>query len=162
MEQMNFHKQKLYALIAAAVALISLLLPWISVNFLGASQSWNGFRGWGILSFIGVAGVAVLSLMGNKAEDYSAEYKKYVMIAFGAIALGAVLFFIRKNSVAGGIYNDVIKTGIGLWICFLAGLGGLALSYGLIKIENKQDSAAPKTGTTTITTTTPTDTTVHP
>jgi hypothetical protein len=116
MEQMNFHKQKLYSLIAAGIALVSLLLPWISIDFLGASQSWNGFRGWGLLSLVGIIGVGALSFMGNKSEDYSAEYKRYVMIAFGAIAAGAILFFIRKNSVAGGIYNDVVKTGFGLWI----------------------------------------------
>src|SRR4029079_11192122 len=136
MEQTNFHKQKLYSLIAAGVALIALLLPWISISFLASSQSWNGLRGWGLLSLVGVAGVVGLSFVGNKAEDYTEEYKKYVMIAFGAVAAGAVLFFLRKNSVVGGIDN-LVKTGIGLWLCLIAGLGGLALSYGLIKIENK-------------------------
>ena len=138
MEQMNFHKQKLYALIAAGIALVSLLLPWLTVNFLGTSQSWNGFRGWGILSFIGVLGAIALTLLGNKTVDYTAEYKKYVMIAFAAIALGALLFFFRKNSMNGGIFTDVVKTGVGVWICLLAGLGGLALVYGLIKLENKK------------------------
>jgi uncharacterized membrane protein len=163
MEQMNFHKQKLYSLIIAGVALVALLLPWVSVNFLGASQSWNGIRGWGILSLVGIGGVAALSFMGNKADDYSDEYKKYVMAAFGAIALGAVLFFLRKSSVAGG-FNDLVKTGIGLWLCLIAGLAGLALSYGLIKIENKTTTnTTTNTGTTKITTpTSTTDTTVQP
>ena len=86
MEQMNFHKQKLYSLIAAGVALVALLLPWVSINFLGASQSWNGLRGWGLLSLVGIGGVVALSFIGNKSDDYTAEYKKYVMIAFGAVA----------------------------------------------------------------------------
>jgi hypothetical protein len=140
MEQMNFHKQKLYALIAAGIAFVALLLPWISLNFLGASQSWNGIRGWGVLSLFGVIAVVVLSLLGTRTEDYTAEFKKYTMIAFGAIALGALLFFIRKSSVAGGesiFGDDLVKTGIGLWICLVAGLGGLALIYGLIKPGNK-------------------------
>jgi hypothetical protein len=138
MDQMNFHKLKLYALIAAGAALVSLLLPWLTFSFLGASQSWNGFRGWGILSLTGVIGVAVLTFMGNKQDEYSADTKKYVMICFGAIALGAILFFLRKNSVTGGIYGDVIKTGIGLWLCLAAGLAGLAMVYGLVKIEAKK------------------------
>jgi hypothetical protein len=141
MEQMNFHKQKLYALIAAGIALVSLLLPWLTFSFLGESRSWNGFRGWGLLSFIGILGVGALTFMGNKAENYTAEYKKYVMIAFGAIALGAVLFFLRKTSVVGGGLlddSDIIKTGFGLWICLVAGLAGLAMTYGLIKIEDKK------------------------
>lgn len=159
MEQMNFHKQKLYSLVIAGVALVALLLPWVSVSFLGASQSWNGIRGWGLLSLLGIGGVAALSFMGNKADDYTAEYKKYVMIAFGAVAAGAVLFFLRKSSVAGGL-NDLVKTGIGLWLCLVAGLAGLALSYGLIKIENKPTATTTSTGTTKITT--PSDTTVQP
>jgi hypothetical protein len=161
MEQMNFHKQKLYSLIAAGVALVSLLLPWISISFLGSSQSWNGLRNWGILSLIGVAGIVALSLIGKKEEDYTPEYKKYIMICFGAVAAGALLFFLRKNSVAGG-FDNLVKTGIGLWLCLIAGLAGLVLSYGLIKIENKSETTTTKAGTTKITTTatTPTDTTV--
>lgn len=162
MEQMNFHKQKLYSLIAAGVALVAMLLPWISVSFLGASQSWNGFRGWGLLSLIGIIGVAGLSFMGNKAETYTAEFKNYVMIAFAAIAVGALLFFLRKNSVVGGI-DDLVSTGIGLWICLIAGLAGLAFNYGLIKIADKPSSTTnTTTGTTKITTPTSTDTTVQP
>ncbi|HEY0066106.1 MAG TPA: hypothetical protein VGB46_02045 [Flavisolibacter sp.] len=137
MEQTIFHKQKLYALIAAGVALVALLLPWIS--FMG--YSWNGMRGWGLLSLAGIIGVAALTLMGNKTLDYTADYRKYVMISFGAIALGAILFWVRKNSIAGGgvpeIFEVKLSTGIGLWLCLVAGLGGLALAFGLIKLDKK-------------------------
>jgi len=151
---MNFHKQKLYSLIAAGVALIALLLPWVSISVFGASQSWNGFRSWGYLSFLGVVGVAVFSITGNKAENYTDEHRRYVLIAFAAIAVGAILFLIRKNSIVtgfenGGFLNDIVKTGIGLWICLLAGLGGAALNYGLIKIHEKPLINENKTGTTT-------------
>ena len=160
MEQMNFHKQKLYSLIAAGIALVALLLPWISVSFLGASQSWNGLRGWGILSLVGIGGVTALSFVGNKAEDYTEEYKKYVMISFGAIAFGAILFLLRKNSIVGG-FDSLVQTGIGRWLCLVAGLAGLAFNYGLIKIENKSSTTTTTTGTTKITTTTSTDTTIQ-
>ena len=100
--------------------------------------------------------------MGNKAETYTAEFKNYVMIAFAAIAVGALLFFLRKNSVVGGI-DDLVSTGIGLWICLIAGLAGLAFNYGLIKIADKPSSTTnTTTGTTKITTPTSTDTTVQP
>jgi len=162
MEQMNFHKQKLYALIIAGVALIALLLPWVSVTVFGASQSWNGFRSWGYLSFLGVIGVAALSLTGNKTENYTEENKRYVLIAFAAVAVGAILFLFRKNSIVtgfdnGGILNDIVKTGIGLWICLLAGLAGAAFNYGLIKIDDKPIANDNKSGTTT--TITPTNVT---
>jgi hypothetical protein len=136
MDQLNFHKQKLYSLIAAGIAFVALLLPWINVFGL---STWNGLRGWGMLSLIGVIAVVVLTFMEkNKSTEYSPENKKYAMIAFGAIALGALLFFLRKNAaIGGGLFNDSVRTGIGLWICLVAGLAGVALLYGLIKIEDK-------------------------
>lgn len=162
MEQMNFHKQKLYSLIAVGVALVSLMLPWISISFLGASQSLNGLRNWGVLSLVGIGGVVALSFVGNKAEEYTAEYKKYVMICFGAIAVGALLFFLRKNSIVGG-FDNLVSTGPGLWLCLVAGLAGLALNYGLIRVENKTTTTSSTSGKTTISTTatTPTDTTIQ-
>ena len=132
---MNFHKQKLYALVAAGVAFVALLLPWLSINFMGYSSSANGFRGWGILSFLGVISVILLTLAGNRPEDYTADFRKYVLYAFGAIVLGALLFLVRKNTMGGGALASV-DTGVGLWICLVAGLGGLALLYGLIKAEH--------------------------
>jgi hypothetical protein len=139
MDQLNFHKQKLYALIAAGIAFVALLLPWL--NVFGLSTV-NGLRGWGILSLLGVIGVVALTFMEkNRSTEYGPENKKYAMIAFGAIALGALLFFLRKNTLGGGMFNYSVKTGIGLWICLAAGLAGLALLYGLIKIENKSVSS---------------------
>jgi hypothetical protein len=138
MDQLNLHKQKLYALIAAGVAFISLLLRWISVNFLGVSNSVNGFRGWGIASLLGIIGVFALTLLSNRMEEYNKDLKKYVTISFAVIAAGALLFFLRKNSVMGGanmFTNDLVSTGIGLWICLIAGLAGIALLNGLIKFS---------------------------
>ena len=62
MEQMKFHKQKLYSLILAGVAIISMLLPWFSVKASGGfgfGVSKNGFGSWGLLALIG-AGVTAL------------------------------------------------------------------------------------------------------
>jgi hypothetical protein len=130
MDQMNFHKLKLYSLIIGAVALISLLLPWIKWG----PYSSNGFRSWGYLSLIGVIGVGALCLIGDRTADFSAEYRKYIMIAFGTISLGALLFFFRLSSIAGFSVNS----GIGLWLCFLSGLAGLAIIYGLIKVPDRR------------------------
>ena len=138
MSPLNFHKQKLYALIAAVVALISLLLPWLSFNLLGYSNSINGLRSWGILSLLGVIGAAGLTFMGDKMQEYTQLFKNYVTICFGAIAVGALLFLLRKNSMTGGVFGaDIARTGIGLYICLVAGVAGLAIAYGLIKVGNK-------------------------
>jgi hypothetical protein len=138
MDQMNFHKQKLFALIVAAIALISLLLPWVSVNFLMASESWNGFRSWGILSFFGILAVVGLTFYGNRKDQYTPDFRKYVLVGFAAVTAGAILFLLRINSGGSdGIFNDMVRAGAGLWICLIAGLAGIAIVYGLIKISNR-------------------------
>jgi hypothetical protein len=75
--------------------------------------------------------------MGDKTKEFDANTKKIAMAGFGAIALGALLFFLRINSIGGG-YGSV-STGLGLWLCLAAGLAGLAWVFGLIKIaDNKK------------------------
>ena len=138
MENLNFHKLKLYSLIVAGVALIAIFLNWISWSFGGyGGGGANGLRGWGLLSLIGVGVVAAACFMGDKTKDFDANSKKMAMGGFGAIAVGALLFFLRLNQVAGGFSG--VKAGLGLWICLAAGLAGLALAFGLIKIpDNKK------------------------
>jgi hypothetical protein len=138
MEQMNFHKQKLYALIVAAVAFLSLLLPWLTAKGFGGSL--NGFRGWGILTLLGVIAVSVISFMGDKTKEYDENSKKIAMGGFGVIALGALIFLLTKNSTyGGGIFGSIFKPGLGLWLSIIAGLAGLGWIMGLIKLpDNKK------------------------
>jgi hypothetical protein len=140
MENLNFHKQKLYSLIVAAVGLISLLLPWITYSFGGfGGGSKNGFGGWGLLTLLGVGAVAVASFMGDKSKEYDAMMKKVALGGFGAMALGGVLYFIRVSSVGQG----VVKSGFGVYIAILAGAAGLLLLLGIIKVpDNKKPPTA--------------------
>jgi hypothetical protein len=141
MEQLNFHKQKLYALIIALVSFISLLLPWLSAPFGG---SLNGFRGLGLLSLLGIVAVAALSFMGDKSKEYDSNSRKLVIGGFGAVAAGALLFLLTKNSsYGGGIFGSILKPGIGLWLCIIAGLSGLALLSGFIKLPDNKPPATP-------------------
>jgi len=124
----TMHKQRLYSLIIAAVALITMILPWISLSFLG---SVNGFRSWGWLSFLGIAAIAISVFMGNKEQSFDPMFKNVVMAGFGAIAVGAIAFYIRFSGLG-------LSSGFGLWACLILGLVGLAFIFGLIKIpENK-------------------------
>lgn len=142
MEKLNLHKQRIYSLIIAAVALITLLLPWISVNIYGMSRSWNGLKGWGLLSLLGVGAVAAASFMGDKTKDYDATMKKVVLGGFGAIVLGALLFFLRKTAVTGGIPG--ISTGIGLWLCLAIGAVGVLFHMGIVKPPKSIDEKVDK------------------
>ncbi|WP_028788825.1 hypothetical protein [Terrimonas ferruginea] len=143
MENLNFHKRKLYALILAAVGLIALILPWISISFGGfGSTSVNGFRSWGMLTLVGVAGVAVASLMGNKLSDFDENTRKIALGSFAAIAAGALIFFLRIQTADGG---EFVSTGIGVWLALAAGVLGLLWMLGRVKLPDikKDDPTSP-------------------
>jgi hypothetical protein len=139
MENLNLHKQKLYSLIIAGVALISMFLNWLTISFGGyGGGGTNGLKSWGLLSLIGIGAVAAACFMGDKSKEFDANTKKIAMGGFGAVALGALLFFLRINSLGGGM-GSAVKSGLGLWICLAAGLAGLAWVMGLVKMaDNKK------------------------
>ncbi|MEO7394368.1 MAG: hypothetical protein ABIU11_05450 [Chitinophagaceae bacterium] len=135
MENLNFHKQKLYSLIIGGVALISLLLPWMTFSYGGfGGGSTNGFGSWGILALLGVGAVGVASFMGDKAKEYDATMKKVALGGFGAIGIAAILYFIRISSAGGGL----LKPGLGLWLSLLAGAAGLLFLLGIIKLPDNK------------------------
>jgi hypothetical protein len=128
-------KQRLYSLIVAGVGLISIFLPWVTIRYGGFSGgSVNGLHSWGLISVIGVGVVAAACFMGNKAAGFDANGKKMAMAGFGAMVVGALLFFLRINSFGGGI-SSAVHAGLGLWICIAAGLAGLAWVMGFIKMK---------------------------
>lgn len=133
MEQLNLHKQKLYSLIIAGIALISLMLPWINLGmgFIGGATV-NGFRGWGILSLIGIIGVALACFMEDRSVEFGEMSKKIALASFGAIGVGALLFFFRINAKTMGFG----ESGIGIWICLIAGVIGLVFVLGKIKLPD--------------------------
>ncbi|RYF96728.1 MAG: hypothetical protein EOO00_01990 [Chitinophagaceae bacterium] len=131
MEQMNFHKQKLYSLIFAGAALIALFLPWVSINLgMFGGGSVNGFRSWGILSFLGVLGVAAACLLGNKTLPFDDTFKKVALGSFAAIALGALIFFIRLSDGFGA------SSGFGLWLALIAGIAGVVWVLGKVNLPD--------------------------
>ena len=141
MDNLGFHKSKLYSLILAGVALISLILPWFTVSaggFGGVSK--NGFNSWGLLALIGVGLVAASCFMGDKSKDFDAMGKKLALGGFGGIAGGAVIYLIRILSVGSG-YGGMVKAspGFGLFIGLAAGAIGLLLLLGIIKVPKSID-----------------------
>jgi len=126
----TMHKQRLYSLAVAIVAFITLLLPWVS--FVVVSE--NGLRGMGIISLLGVIAVIGSAFMGNKEQAYDAMTKNIVIGGFGAIALGAVLFLLTRNSN----YGPFTSNGFGIWACLVVGLAGLGFIMGFIKIPQSK------------------------
>ena len=133
MDQLNFHKQKLYALIAAGIGLIAMFLPWWKISFGGIfnvggmGASINGLHGLGILVFLGFAGAGVLSFLGDKTKPFDGQFKLIAAGCFAGAALITLIQFLRASSF----------TGIGIWLSLIAGIGGAVIVY-VLKPEQLQ------------------------
>src|SRR5437868_9913628 len=119
MDQMNFHKQKLYALIAAALGVISMFLPWWSIGFLGGSV--NGMHDLGIVAFLGFAGAGVLSYIGDKTKPFEGQNKMIAAGCFAGAAAVTLIQYLRASSF----------TDFGIWLSLICGIGGAVIVYVL-------------------------------
>ncbi len=154
MQQTNVHQQKLYALVEAGFGLVGLILTWYTSSVEGTTQkvAQNGFEDWGWLSLAGVAVVVFYSfLTGDKTKPYDDNSKKLVLVAFAAIAVGAIITLTRLSQSSGQFQaaNGMVITvktvaGPGLWMTLVAGVLGLAWVSGILnKLSTPSTPAAP-------------------
>ena len=130
---MNFqtmNKQRKFILIAAFAGVIAVFLPWttISVGFLGygASQSMNGFHGYGIVVFIAFVVAGIVNVLGTQTEPLD---KTTWLIAICA-GLAALLFtIIAMQSGTGSMGFVDAKAGFGIWIAIAASLAVIAFAW---------------------------------
>jgi hypothetical protein len=141
----GLHKSKMYSLILAGLALISLLLPWISAKAkgFGIGYSHNGFGSWGYLVLIGVAVAIASCFMGDRTKGYDDMGKKLALGGFGAIAAGGLIYLIRIFTT-GGAFGVKLSPGIGLFIGLAAGIIGLLLLLGIVKPPKSIDDKVDK------------------
>lgn len=135
----GFHKQKLYALIIAAVGVIACILPWWSFGggsvygFSVPSVTVNGLHELGILAFLGFIGAGILCFVGGaKEKPFEGQFKMLTAGAFGVAALITLIQFIRVSS----------GTSFGIWLSLLAGIAGAVVVYVL---KPEQLGAKPPT-----------------
>jgi hypothetical protein len=131
----GLHKQRLYAVIIAAVGIISCLLPWWHVSYAaygyaGGGVSINGLHKLGILSFIAFIGAGIVPfVLGNKAMPFSGQDKTVTTACFGAAA-GAALITLLAN---------MKYLSFGIFIAIVAGVIGALFVWGMVKIpDNKK------------------------
>ena len=125
---MNFqtmNKQRKFVLIAAAVGIISMFLPWISVSVLGYSQTVNGMHDKGILVFLCFAASGIIAYLGDQTKNLDKTMWAVTLIA-GALALLMVIWFYFQASDS---YMGASFIGFGLYISALASLGILIAAY---------------------------------
>lgn len=118
---MNFQtmsKQRKMILIAAAVGVISMFLPWVSVFGFSA----NGMNGWGILVFLCFLGAGALTLMGDQTKNLEPMYWLLALVAGGVASLIMLVNFINASGNLGFV-------SIGFYGALLAAFGVVAMTY---------------------------------
>jgi hypothetical protein len=131
MENLNLHKQKLYALILAAVGVLSCILPWWKISYGGyGGVSINGLHELGWLTFLGfIAAGVVTFVMGDKTKPYMGQEKMIAAAAFGIAGAIALIQFLRQTKFAS----------FGIFLAIIAGVLGALWVWGMVKIpENKK------------------------
>ena len=133
---MNFqtmNKQRKFVLISAAVGIISMFLPWISVSVLGYSQTVNGMHDKGILVFLCFAVCGIIAYLGDQTKNLDKTMWMVTLIA-GAIAFLFIIWFYFQASDS---FMGASFIGFGLYISGLASLGILISAYLLRSPANR-------------------------
>lgn len=120
-------KQRRFILIAAALGVIGIFLPWqtVSAGLFGvsASQGVNGFHGLGILAFLCFLAAGLLTLPGDQAKPLE-KNAWLAALATGAVAIICAVVNVFKTTNGGGGFGFVeVSIGFGCWIALAAGLG---------------------------------------
>ncbi len=139
MENLNLHKQKLYALILAVVGLISMFLPWWHISFGGYggygggfSTSVNGLHELGFISLLGFIGAgAVTFLMGDKTKPYEGQEKMIAAACFAGAGAIALIQFLRQTKFAS----------FGIFLAIAAGVLGALWVWGIVKLPDNKPKA---------------------
>lgn len=105
-------------LLAAAVGIISMFLPWVSV--LGFSV--NGMHGWGILVFLCFLGAGALSVMGDQTKNLEPVHWLLTLVAGGLAFLIMLVNLINASSALGFL-------GIGFYGALVASAGVVGFAY---------------------------------
>ena len=130
MEQMNLHKQKLYALILAAVGIVSCLLPWWHVSYAsfglaGGGISINGLHKLGIVTFIGFIGAGIVPfVIGDKTKAFEGQDKMITAACFGGAAVFALITLLANMKYLS----------FGIFIAIAVGVIGALFVWGMVKM----------------------------
>lgn len=130
------NNQRKFILVAVAVGIIAVFLPWmsISVGMLGESmtQSVNGFRGVGILYFLALAATGVVAIMGNQ-QALLDKNMRLGAIGGGAVAIIALVIYFAdaKGSTGdvGGFGLASASIGYGFYLSAVAAIAVTAIPF---------------------------------
>jgi hypothetical protein len=126
----GLNKQKLYAIIIAAVGIVSCLLPWWHVSFggfgaYGGGVSINGLHKLGIIAFIGFIGAGIVPfVIGDKSKPFEGQNKMITAACFaGAAAFALITLLTNMHYLSFGIF-----------VAIAAGAVGALFVWGMVKM----------------------------
>jgi peptidoglycan/LPS O-acetylase OafA/YrhL len=154
---MNFQtmsKQRKMILIAAAVGVIAMFLPWWSVGIFG---SVNGLHGEGILIFLCFLAAGALAAMGDQTKNLDRTNWMLTLIAGGVASLILVIRFLSWLEILGaisiGFYLALAASFAIVVFAYAQRTAGETLQGGFDSLKNKftgqQPPATSDTGPTT-------------
>lgn len=151
---MNFEtmsKQRKMILIAAAVGVIAMFLPWWSLDMGFVGGSINGMHNEGLVVFLCFLGVGALAVVGDQSKNLGLQNWMLVLLAGALAALITLIVFVNAPPLG--------NRGFGLYIALIAAAGILFFAYthrtAGHTLQNGFDSLKQKFGGHT--TTTPVD-----
>ena len=146
-------------LIAAAVGIISMFLPWFSISSAFGNANVNGMNGLGILVFLCFLAAGALAFMGDQTKNLNQTNWMITLIVGGIAALIALIRLISPPFP--------FSAGFGLFIALAASVAIVAFTFmhrsasdslqgGFDSLKSSFNSKMknPQTGNTTTTTTT--------
>lgn len=146
MNNSNLNQQRLFIIIAASLGVISIFLPWSTINVgktmgmdMGGfgNQSTNGFSStFGVLIFLCFAATIVISILGNKTELLEKKLWLLVIAAGGVAFLSTVIAMINKPNVKVPILDVETDLGAGVWIALIASAGIIGAAWYFKKPED--------------------------
>jgi preprotein translocase subunit SecG len=127
---MNFqtmNKQRKFVLIAAAVGIVSLFLPWLKVSFFGASGSVNAMKsntGYFLFAMFGVCGV--MAYLGNQLTNI--DKKNWVItLICGILATGWIL--LTWVGATNSEYAAISTLAWGFYLSLLSAIGVVVAAF---------------------------------
>src|SRR4051812_49008596 len=124
---MNFQtmsKQRKYILIAAAVGIIAVFLPWVTIGAFGMSDSQNGFHSYGIVVFLAFAVAIVINILGDQTKTLD---QTMWMVALAAGVVGVLFTILFYTDLNGGY--GVVGSGFSLFVALKGRGGGFGLGW---------------------------------
>ena len=127
------NRQRKFILLTAAIGIISVFLPWITISIFGVTESVNGFHGSGVLVFILFLTTGIITWMGNQDQPLE-KNAWFVVLLCGAIALVSAIIKITSSSgsIDGEIGLPGVGLGLGVWLA-IASSAGIILFAWLFK-----------------------------